>query len=50
MLCFTAQDVADELGKVTGEPFDVHGQVRSEVWPAGKEPKNWNRRWTEDSV
>jgi isoleucyl-tRNA synthetase len=48
ILCFTAQDVADELGKVTGEAFDVHGQVRSEVWPAGREMKNWNRRWNEE--
>ncbi len=24
VLCFTAQDVADELSRVTGEPFDVH--------------------------
>ena len=28
VLCFTAQDVADELGRTTGEPFDVHGGVR----------------------
>jgi hypothetical protein len=48
ILCFTAQDVADELGKVTGEAFDVHGQVRSEVWPEGREKKNWNRRWNEE--
>jgi isoleucyl-tRNA synthetase len=48
ILCFTAQDVADELGKVTGEAFDVHGQVRSEVWPSGREMKNWNRRWNEE--
>ena len=26
ILCFTAQDVADELGRTTGEPFDVHGR------------------------
>ena len=25
VLCFTAQDVADELARATGEPFDVHG-------------------------
>ena len=24
VLCFTAQDVADELARATGEPFDVH--------------------------
>ena len=29
VLCFTAQDVADELGRTTGEPFDVHGAVRA---------------------
>ncbi len=28
VLCFTAQDVADELGRTTGEAFDVHGAVR----------------------
>ena len=30
ILCFTAQDVADELGAATGVPFDVHAQVRGE--------------------
>jgi isoleucyl-tRNA synthetase len=48
VLCFTAQDVADELGKITGEPFDVHGQVRGEIAPAGKELKNPNKRWTDE--
>ncbi|MDX2021928.1 MAG: isoleucine--tRNA ligase [Deltaproteobacteria bacterium] len=28
ILCFTAQDVADELLRMTGVPFDVHGQLR----------------------
>ena len=28
ILCFTAQDVADELERMTGQKFDVHGQVR----------------------
>ena len=36
VLCFTAQDVADELTRVTGEPFDVHGQVHGELVPAGQ--------------
>jgi isoleucyl-tRNA synthetase len=46
-LCFTAQDVADELGRVTGEPFDVHGQVRDEVSLPGRDMKQMNQRWTE---
>ena len=29
ILCFSAQDVADELLRLTGTPFDVHGQM----WP-----------------
>jgi isoleucyl-tRNA synthetase len=29
ILCFSAQDVADELARQTGESFDVHGQL----WP-----------------
>ncbi len=48
VLCFTAQDVADELLRTTGEPFDVHGQVRDEVAPAGKELKSPNKRWIEE--
>ena len=48
ILCFTAQDVADELTRVTGEPFDVHGDVRSEVYLPGKEMGNPNRRWVEE--
>jgi isoleucyl-tRNA synthetase len=47
-LCFTAQDVADELSRITGEPFDVHGSVRDEVQLPGKEMKNPNRRWLEE--
>ena len=35
VLCFTAQDVADELGRTTGEAFDVHGAVR--IVDAGRE-------------
>jgi isoleucyl-tRNA synthetase len=47
ILCFTAQDVADELGRVTGEPFDVHASVREEIYPPGKIPVNPNKRWIE---
>jgi isoleucyl-tRNA synthetase len=47
ILCFSAQDVADELGRATGEAFDVHGQARPEVAPAGKELKP-NKRWLEE--
>jgi isoleucyl-tRNA synthetase len=48
ILCFTAQDVADELEKTTGEPFDVHGDVRGEVYLTGREMKNPNKRWLEE--
>ncbi len=48
VLCFTAQDVADELTRVTGDPFDVHGHVRGEIAPMGKELKNPNKRWTDE--
>jgi isoleucyl-tRNA synthetase len=48
ILCFSAQDIADELGRATGEPFDVHGQVRKEMVPAGKELKAPNRRWLDE--
>jgi isoleucyl-tRNA synthetase len=49
ILCFTAQDVADELSKVTGEPFDVHAYVRPEVSLAGKELRgNPNKRWNDE--
>jgi len=48
VLCFTAQDLADELTRITGEPFDVHGAVRAEVFLAGKEMGNPNRRWVEE--
>jgi len=27
VMCFSAQDVADELLRLTGTPFDVHGQI-----------------------
>jgi isoleucyl-tRNA synthetase len=48
ILCFTAQDVADELGRVTGEPFDVHGGLHEEIYPPGKAPANPNKRWVEE--
>jgi isoleucyl-tRNA synthetase len=48
VLCFSAQDVADELSRATGEPFDVHGQARGEVAPPGKEIKSPNKRWTDE--
>jgi len=48
ILCFTAQDVADELGRATGEPFDVHAHVRDELYPTGKAPANPNKRWLEE--
>ncbi|MFL5305187.1 MAG: isoleucine--tRNA ligase [Polyangia bacterium] len=48
ILCFTAQDVADELSRVTGEPFDVHATVRDEIVPVGKNPGQPNRRWTDE--
>jgi isoleucyl-tRNA synthetase len=48
ILCFTAQDVADELSRVTGERFDVHASVRDELVPAGKSPGQPNRRWTDE--
>jgi isoleucyl-tRNA synthetase len=45
VLCFTAQDVADELGRVTGVAFDVHAEVRGEQAPAGRPMKDPNHRW-----
>ncbi len=44
VLCFSAQDVADELQRQTGEAFDVHGQIRREP-PLNPES---SRRWRED--
>jgi isoleucyl-tRNA synthetase len=46
VLCFTAQDVADDLGRTTGEPFDVHGAVR--VVDLGEKLGNPNKRWTDE--
>ena len=48
VLCFTAQDLADEITRTTGEPFDVHGSVRAEIFYPGKEMGNPNRRWVEE--
>jgi isoleucyl-tRNA synthetase len=48
ILCFTAQDIADELGRATGEAFDVHGEVRDEVYFEGREMTSINRRWTDE--
>jgi isoleucyl-tRNA synthetase len=46
VLCFTAQDVADELGRATGEPFDVHAAVR--LVDEGEKMGNPNKRWVEE--
>ncbi len=42
ILCFTAQDVADELSRITGKPYDVHGQIRpTPVTPKGDHVALW---------
>jgi isoleucyl-tRNA synthetase len=46
ILCFTAQDVADELGRATTEEFDVHGAVR--LVDEGEKMSNPNKRWLEE--
>jgi isoleucyl-tRNA synthetase len=46
VLCFTAQDVADELSRTTGEAFDVHGAVR--LVDEGEKMGNPNKRWTDE--
>jgi isoleucyl-tRNA synthetase len=43
VLCFTAQDVADELSRTTGEAFDVHASVR--LVDEGEKLGNPNKRW-----
>jgi isoleucyl-tRNA synthetase len=48
ILCFTAQDIADELSRATGELFDVHATVRQEIFPPGKEPVPSTRRFTDE--
>jgi isoleucyl-tRNA synthetase len=42
VMCFSAQDVADELERQTGTPFDVHGQV----WQPAKGASS--ERWQSD--
>jgi isoleucyl-tRNA synthetase len=42
ILCFSAQDVADELLRLTGTPLDVHGQV----WP--KPETESDTRWEKE--
>jgi isoleucyl-tRNA synthetase len=46
VLCFTAQDVADELSRATGETFDVHGAVR--LVDQGEKMGSPNKRWTDE--
>jgi isoleucyl-tRNA synthetase len=48
ILCFTAEDVAGELGRATGVAFDVHAEVRGEQAPPGRAMKDPNRRWTDE--
>ncbi len=48
VLCFTAQDVADELGRTTGTAFDVHAYQRAELAPVGKALGSPNKRWTDE--
>jgi isoleucyl-tRNA synthetase len=42
VMCFSAQDVADELLRLTGTPFDVHGQI----W--AKPVMTMDRRWEQE--
>jgi isoleucyl-tRNA synthetase len=44
ILCFSAQDVADELQRQTGEPFDVHGQIRKEPTPMADAVRRWQEQ------
>jgi len=46
VLCFTAEDVADELARATGERFDVH--ALSHPVPEGSKLANPNRRWLDE--
>jgi isoleucyl-tRNA synthetase len=50
VLCFTAEDVADELSRATGERFDVHATTRlvAEGSKPGNATANPNRRWVEE--
>jgi isoleucyl-tRNA synthetase len=42
VMCFSAQDVADELLRLTGTAFDVHGQI----WP--KVAAGTDSRWEQE--
>jgi isoleucyl-tRNA synthetase len=46
VLCFTAQDVADELARATTEPFDVHAALR--LVDEGEKMGNPNKRWIDE--
>jgi isoleucyl-tRNA synthetase len=46
ILCFTAQDVADELSRATSEAFDVHAAVR--LVDEGEKMGNPNKRWIDE--
>jgi isoleucyl-tRNA synthetase len=46
VLCFTAQDVADELARATTERFDVHAAVR--LVDEGEKMGNPNKRWIDE--
>ena len=48
VLCFTAQDIADELTRMTGDTFDVHGTIRAEIYYTGRAMNTPNRRWTDE--
>jgi len=41
VMCFSAQDVADELLRLTGTPFDVHGQTWAK--PAAATDSRWEQ-------
>ena len=38
IMCFSAQDVADDLARQTGEAFDVHGQLVAPVRDGQRRP------------
>jgi isoleucyl-tRNA synthetase len=49
VLCFTAQDVADELSRATGERFDVHASTRLlDPRELSEKLGNPNRRWVDE--
>ncbi len=41
IMCFSAQDVADELLRQTSEAFDVHGQIRKDPTAMGDALRRW---------